>query len=76
MEFQENQEIEEGRRDASKEIENGVFFLEPALIFGQEAVEVTKQQPVEDRPLRISRAIDSGHGGRMASSFVLLFLQS
>jgi len=39
--------------------EEPVLFLETTLILRQEAIEVMKQHPVEDRPLRMSRAIDS-----------------
>jgi hypothetical protein len=38
-----------------------VLPLEPALILGQEPVEMMEQHPVEDGPLRMSRAIDSRH---------------
>jgi hypothetical protein len=41
--------------------------LEPALILAQEPVEMMEQNPVEDGPLWMSRAIDSRHGGRKAS---------
>jgi hypothetical protein len=33
--------------------EEPVFFLKTALILGQEPIEVMKQHPVEDRPLRM-----------------------
>ena len=47
--------------------EEALFLLETSLILGQEPVEIMKKHPVEDGPLRISRTIDSRHGGRMAS---------
>jgi hypothetical protein len=44
--------------------EESVFFLETFLISGQESVEVMEQYPVEDSPLRMSRAIHSCHSRR------------
>jgi len=41
--------------------------LEAALIFRQEALEIMKKHPVEDRALRMPGTIDSRHGGRKAS---------
>jgi hypothetical protein len=47
--------------------EEAVLLLETSLILGQEPVEMMEQHPIEDGPLRMSRTIDSRHGGRMAS---------
>ena len=41
--------------------EKTVRPLEPALILRQEPVEMMEKHPVEDGPLRMSRAIDSRH---------------
>jgi hypothetical protein len=47
--------------------EEAILLLEAALILRQESVEVMKYHPVECSPFRMSRAIDSRHGGRKAS---------
>ena len=47
--------------------EEAVLLLKAALVFGQELIEVVEQHPIKDSPLRMSRTIDSCHGGRMAS---------
>jgi hypothetical protein len=47
--------------------EEAARLLEAALIVRQEAIEVMVQYPVKDSPFRMSRTIDSRHGGRMAS---------
>jgi len=44
--------------------EKAAFLLEPSLILRQELAEMTEQHPVEHGLLRMSRAIDSRHGGR------------
>jgi hypothetical protein len=44
-----------------------VLPLETGLILSQEPVEMMRQHPVKDRPLRMSRAIDSRHSTRKAS---------
>jgi hypothetical protein len=47
--------------------EIAVCLLETFLVFRDEALEMMEKHPVEDGPLRMSRAIDSRHGGRKAS---------
>jgi hypothetical protein len=47
--------------------EKTVLPLETNLILCQEPVEMMEEHPVEDGPLRMSRTIDSRHGGRMVS---------
>ena len=47
--------------------EEAVLLLETTLILSQEPVEMMRQHPVKDRPLRMSRTIDSRHCGRMTS---------
>jgi hypothetical protein len=44
-----------------------VLLLETTLRLGKEPLEMMKQHPVEDGPLRMSRTVDSRHGKRMAS---------
>jgi hypothetical protein len=44
-----------------------IFLLEPALVFPQEALKIIDQHPVEDRPFRMARAVDSRHIGRAVS---------
>jgi hypothetical protein len=46
------------------EPEKPVLPLETVFIFGQEPLEMMRQHPVEDGPLRMSRTIDSRHGKR------------
>jgi hypothetical protein len=48
--------------------EEPILPLETTLILRQEPVEMMEKHPVENGPLRMSRVIDSGHGGRRASS--------
>jgi hypothetical protein len=43
-----------------------ILPLETVFIFGQEALEMMRQHPVKDCPLRMSRTIDSGHDRRKA----------
>jgi hypothetical protein len=43
-----------------------VLLLEPALVLGQELVEMMKEHPVEDRAFGMSGPIDSRHGGKTA----------
>jgi hypothetical protein len=38
-----------------------IFLLEPALVLRQEALKIMEQHPVENRALRMARAIDSRH---------------
>ena len=40
-----------------------MLLLEPALVFRQEALKIMEQHPVEDRVLRMARAVDSRHIG-------------
>ena len=47
--------------------EKTVLPLETTLMLNQEPVEMMEEYPVKDGPLRMSRTIDSRHGGRMAS---------
>jgi hypothetical protein len=47
--------------------EETVLLLEAILILSQEPDEVMEQNPLEDRPLGITRTIHSRHGGRKAS---------
>jgi hypothetical protein len=44
-----------------------ILPLEPVFIGGEETVEMMGKHPVKNRPLRMSRTIDSRHGGRNAS---------
>jgi hypothetical protein len=44
-----------------------VLPLETTLILRQEPVEMMEEYPVKDRPLRMSRTIDSRHSRRKAS---------
>ncbi|MEM2126552.1 MAG: hypothetical protein QXQ53_09175 [Candidatus Methanosuratincola sp.] len=44
-----------------------VLPLEPALILGQEPVEMMEEYPIKDSPLRMPVTIDSRHGRRKAS---------
>jgi hypothetical protein len=44
-----------------------VFPLETILVFRDEALEMMGKRPVENRPLRMPRTIDSRHSRRMAS---------
>jgi hypothetical protein len=44
-----------------------VLLLETSIILGQEPVEMMEEYPVKDRPLRMSRTIDSRHSRREAS---------
>jgi len=46
--------------------EKAILLLETDLILGQEALEVMEKHPIKDSPLRMSRTIDSRHGGRNA----------
>jgi len=47
--------------------EVAVLLLETALILRYEPLEMMEQYPAKDRPLRMSRTIDSRYSGRMAS---------
>jgi hypothetical protein len=47
--------------------EKTVLPLETTLILSQEPVEMMEEYPVKDRPLRMSRTIDSRHSRRKAS---------
>jgi len=47
--------------------EKTVLPLKTTLILSQEPVEMMEEYPVKDRPLRMSRTIDSPHSGRKAS---------
>jgi hypothetical protein len=40
-----------------------IFPLKSALVFRDELLEMMKKHPVEDGPLRMTRAIDSRHIG-------------
>jgi hypothetical protein len=50
--------------------EIAVFPLEARLIFDEEPLEVVKQHPVEDGPLRMARTVDSRHIGKADSKSV------
>ena len=47
-----------------------IFPLEPRLVCGDETVEVEEQHPVEDRALRMARAVDSRHSHKADSKSV------
>ena len=47
-----------------------IFPLEPLLVYGDETVEVEEQHPIEDRALRMARAVDSQHIGNPLSIIV------
>jgi len=47
--------------------EVAVPFLDVALALSQEPVEIVEQHPIEDGPLRMTRAIDSRHIGNKVS---------
>jgi len=47
--------------------EKTVLPLETTLILRQEPVEMMEEYPVKDRPLRMSRTINSRHSRRKAS---------
>ena len=44
--------------------EKPILPLETVFIFGQEPLEMMEEYPVKDRPLRMSRTIDSRHSRR------------
>ena len=44
-----------------------ILPLETGLILGQELIEMMEEDPVEDGPLRMARAIDSRHIGKADS---------
>jgi len=46
--------------------EEPILPLETTLILRQKPVGMMEKHPVENGPLRLSRVIDSGHGGRRA----------
>jgi hypothetical protein len=47
--------------------EKPILPFETVFIFGQEPLEMMEEYPVKDRPLRMSRTIDSRHSRREAS---------
>jgi hypothetical protein len=47
--------------------EKPILTLETVFIFGQEPLEMMEEYLVKDRPLRMSRTIDSRHSRRIAS---------
>jgi hypothetical protein len=44
-----------------------VFLLEPPLVSDEEPLEMMEDNPVEDRPLRMARTIDSRYIARVDS---------
>ena len=44
-----------------------VLLLEASLILGQEPLEMMEKHPIEDRALRMTKAIDSRHIGKADS---------
>ena len=47
-----------------------VLLLKAALVDCQESIEVMEQHPIEDRALRMARAVDSRHIGKADSRSV------
>jgi hypothetical protein len=47
--------------------EETIVPLEPALVFGDEPLEMMEKHPVENGPFRMTRAIDSRHIGNDVS---------
>jgi hypothetical protein len=47
-----------------------IFPLEPRFVFDDESLEMMEQHPIEDRPLRMARMIDSRHIGATDSRSV------